>query len=319
MSSPQMSDQFAAWERTGIVAVAGEGTSENTGRVMLGFCGAMCVPGLGHMLAGARKRGLWWLNATVIPAIVFIMLTQQPNRFGWMALALATAIALYIAQMIDAAKWARRSSRPMLGMPAARFALSAPLLVGAIFWQHATIRMLQETTYEICYSPTDSMAPAIDVGDLFVNLKNQPAARWDIIGINMPREAGTQYAGLIKRVIGLPGETVEIKDDGLHINGKLVPPPPGVTKYFAVNIWNQTLGQADAQYAANGCWGRPVTLEEDEYFCLGDNNRDSDDSRFWLSISGHQRGALPKSCIIGRIGARIWPPQRWRVFESSAQ
>ncbi len=90
-----------------------------------------------------------------------------------------------------------------------------------------------------------------------------------------------QCSRFIKRVVGLPGETVDIKDGRVMINGKALDEssyiPPGLKT--AGNI-HTTLGQND-------------------YFVLGDNRTFSYDSRSW--------GVLPRKDIIGRVMVRAWP------------
>jgi type IV secretory pathway protease TraF len=72
---------------------------------------------------------------------------------------------------------------------------------------------------------------------------------------------------------------------------------------------------AEPMAAANGCWGRPITLGPDEYFLLGDNNRFSYDARLWPPYEDHQPGATPRDQLCGRVVGIVWPPGRWRVFE----
>ena len=89
---------------------------------------------------------------------------------------------------------------------------------------------------------------------------------------------------LIKRIIGMPGETVQIENGRVYINGHEL---------------NEDYGNAvmnDGGIAANA-----ITLGEDEYFVLGDNRNNSQDSRF-ASV-----GNVHRSDIIGRAWLRIWP------------
>ena len=89
----------------------------------------------------------------------------------------------------------------------------------------------------------------------------------------------------IKRVIGLPGETVQIADDGtILINGKALD-----DKYGTEKITDPGL----AEY--------PVKLKDNEYFVLGDNRNHSEDSRF------SDVGAVRKEQIVGRVIYRILP------------
>lgn len=105
--------------------------------------------------------------------------------------------------------------------------------------------------------------------------------RGDIIVFNTPEE-GRRSTAVIKRVIGMPGEEVEMIDQQVYINGELLPEP----------------------YIREPC--RPVrcpdrswTLGPDEYFVLGDNRNDSRDSRTY--------GAVGAEYIIGEAVFRFWP------------
>lgn len=92
---------------------------------------------------------------------------------------------------------------------------------------------------------------------------------------------------LIKRIIGMPGETVEIKEDGfIYINGEKL-----VEGYGKEIIDNAHLGMVEY----------PVVLGENEYFVMGDNRNNSTDSRYQLV------GNVHKDDIIGRAWFRIWP------------
>ncbi len=95
---------------------------------------------------------------------------------------------------------------------------------------------------------------------------------------------------LIKRIIGLPGDTVTIQDGVLSINGAVVNEP-----------------YINAPPAYNGSW--PVS--EGELFVLGDNRNDSRDS--------HQWGLLPLENVIGRAVLIYWPPEQWQVIQHTQQ
>jgi len=186
--------------------------------------------------------------------------------------------------------------------------------VAALIWQHAAYDYLRNNYFEICYSPTGSMSPTVNTTDVFLERRNWPFARWDIVVIKNPYYPREEYQ-VFKRVVGLPGDTVEITGDGLLINGTLTPLPSGIAPYVPMDNRNQWLTAPDPVNAGNGCWGNPIHLATDEYFLLGDNSEHSGDARFWPSINGHQPGALPRDQIGGRVVAILWPPERWRIFK----
>lgn len=88
----------------------------------------------------------------------------------------------------------------------------------------------------------------------------------------------------IKRVIGLPNETVQIQGDDIYINGELL---------------EEDYGKEPMQSA--GIAAETITLGDDEYFVLGDNRNDSTDSR------APEVGKVPRDYIVGRAFIRIWP------------
>jgi len=114
--------------------------------------------------------------------------------------------------------------------------------------------------------------------------------RGDIVVFRYPKDP-SQY--FIKRVIGLPGETVEIADGKIkifnadHPNGTLLSEP----------YLDQLMTSAS----------QAVTLKAGEYYLMGDNRSASLDSRIF--------GPVSRSAIVGRVWVRGYPVDRWKVFE----
>ena len=114
--------------------------------------------------------------------------------------------------------------------------------------------------------------------------------RFDIVVFPVVRDGKEEY--YIKRVIGLPGETVQIIDGYVYINGEKL------DENYGAEVMN------DAGRAAE-----PITLGDDEYFVLGDNRNRSDDSRY------ENVENLKREKIVGRAWVRIWPLDRICVDE----
>ena len=110
-----------------------------------------------------------------------------------------------------------------------------------------------------------------------------PPERGDVVVFHYPRNPSRDF---IKRVIGLPGETVEIRGEHLYIEGK-------------------ELDESYALYTGNYSWAAQ-RLGEDEYFVLGDNRNSSSDSHNW--------GPLPGDAIIGKAWISYWPPKYWGLI-----
>ena len=155
------------------------------------------------------------------------------------------------------------------------------IAVVLIFGILAGIALFQSVTVQ-----ESAMEPTLQVGErFFVNravYKVSSPERGDII---VYKTSGSDDAALhIGRVIGLPGETVQIVDGIIYIDGE------ALQESYGREVMKNSGLAAD-----------PVTLGEDEYFVLGDNRNDSTDSR------DPSVGKIPRDRIIGRAWVRIWP------------
>ncbi len=128
-----------------------------------------------------------------------------------------------------------------------------------------------------------SMEPNLHEGQyLIINkivYQLHPPRRGDIIVFHHPQNSGRD---LIKRVIGLPGETVDIRQGQVYINDALLEEP---------------------YVAHQGRYSGHYQLGSDEFFVLGDNRPNSDDSHNW--------GVLKRDQIVGKAWISYWPPSRW--------
>jgi len=129
----------------------------------------------------------------------------------------------------------------------------------------------------------DSMYPTLHNKDLMIlnklSMKTGKLKRFDIVVVDAMNEK------IIKRVIGLPGETVEYKNNKLYINGKVV------KDKYNINNATQDFGK--------------VILDKDEYFVLGDNRA--------VSIDSRRLGPIPKKDILGKAKLVIFPFNRFGI------
>lgn len=133
----------------------------------------------------------------------------------------------------------------------------------------------------------DCMEPHLATGERVLAYKLAYALhgprRGDIVIFEYPKDPSQTY---VKRVIGLPGDTVGIKSGQVFVDGRCLPEPYRV-------------------YAAHGDMA-PQLVPHESYFVMGDNRDVSDDSRYW--------GDLPRQDIIGRAVARYWPLQHCQIL-----
>ena len=140
-----------------------------------------------------------------------------------------------------------------------------------------------------------SMYPNFDDGEYLltdkISYKMGEPTRGDVVVFKAP-EASQCPEGtgcdFIKRIIGLPGETVQVSNNQLYINGRVL-----TESYLSPEI----ITQAGA-YTANGT----VNVPEGTYFVVGDNRSHSSDSRTW--------GPVPADKIVGKVFFRYWPPNK---------
>ena len=167
--------------------------------------------------------------------------------------------------------------------------------------------VLKTFVVQAFFIPSGSMEPTLDPGDrvlvqkvvygpdrgdvvVFADPKGRPGPDRGIVGgfvhwlstaLGIERP---EHEDFIKRVIGLPGETIELRDGKLFVDGIQIPEP-----YLE--------GAADTRDYG------PERVPSDALFVLGDNRLNSNDSRFGL-------GFVPIDKIVGRAFVIVWPPSR---------
>jgi len=118
--------------------------------------------------------------------------------------------------------------------------------------------------------------------------------RGEVIVFKFPKDRKRDF---IKRLIALGGETVEIKDGDIYINGKMLTEPQTIRQNYYYNREDWIYGRSN----------EVITVPENVYFVLGDNSAHSSDSRNW--------GFVNRKEVIGKAFFIYWPPRRWKIVE----
>ncbi|MCA9178182.1 MAG: signal peptidase I [Planctomycetales bacterium] len=146
----------------------------------------------------------------------------------------------------------------------------------------------------------------IHAGDRFLVAKFLSPRRWDLLVFLHPEDPSTLY---VKRLIGLPGEEIRMRDGSVWVNGERQTPPDSARGIEYLSAPTNLRGQ--------DLWGsttRPALLGDDEYFVLNDFSAQPMDSRCWKQgAPGHNPYAVPESHIRGVVTHTYWPPRRWRI------
>ena len=179
----------------------------------------------------------------------------------------------------------------------------------------AVALLIKAFVLQAFWIPSASMQTTVDIGDRIlvnkVSYRLHEVRRGDLVVFRNIEGSPSDTDDLIKRAIGLPGETVELRDDGrlwiwgpgegpgdaLLLNEPYLEPgnallsPPSSSDPVSGDIWNE-------RCTNNRTPGR-CTLDDSSFFMLGDNRVSSRDSRFF--------GPVPEDNIVGRAFLRIWP------------
>ena len=157
--------------------------------------------------------------------------------------------------------------------------------------------------------PSGSMKPTLQIGDHILVNKflygvKLPFIRSTLIPIGQPKRGDVivfiypvdESKDFIKRVIGLPGETIEITDDGVYINDNLYADKHG---YYAGGKGGRSSPSSRNHFG-------PITVPDKHYFVMGDNREHSYDSRFWGCVSGDS--------VKGKAFIIYWSWPHWKRF-----
>lgn len=147
--------------------------------------------------------------------------------------------------------------------------------------------LLRRFVVQTFYVPSGSMIPTLQIGDrIIVNKLYGTIHRFDIIVFRRtPGDTTTTDADLVKRVIGLPGETIWSKGDTIYVNGK------PINESWLPSTLGDSCPQASYDIAK-------THIPANDYFVMGDCRGNSEDSRAW--------GFVPASYVVGKVFVIVW-------------
>ncbi|MFQ5612881.1 MAG: signal peptidase I [Anaerolineae bacterium] len=137
----------------------------------------------------------------------------------------------------------------------------------------------------------NSMEPNLHDGQYLIidkiSYRFREPQRGDVIVFVPPNRPEDDY---VKRIVGLPGETIEIRNGNIFVDGQMIEEP------FAARIGTYNY--------------QKIVLGEDQVFVLGDNRNNSNDSHNW--------GPLSTDKIVGRAWVSYWPPNQWGLIPNDS-
>jgi signal peptidase I len=165
--------------------------------------------------------------------------------------------------------------------------------------------LLRTFVVQTFYIPSGSMEPTLQIGDRILVDKLayhlHGVDQGNIVVFRRPADencGGPPVADLVKRVIGLPGETISLSKGFVYIDGK------GLDE-----SWLPTSEQGTTFPGPSGTaydLAKPYVVPANDYFVMGDNRSDSCDSRYW--------GPISRSLIVGKVDVRVWPLTSFHFF-----
>ena len=255
------------------------------------------APGLGHLYCGQWKKGLTLhllfilVGAVVSYAILFYVSYPPFNVIAPLGLIAGGSIFIFL----DAVLTARKLRNDFQLKPVNKWFIYVGIIVLVSFGEPELVRLLMKA-FNI---PHGSMIPTLLLGDHILVDKIEYAfadpRRKDVIIFPYPEDESKTF---VKRIIGLPGETITIRNKVVSINDE----------NLNDDEYTQRLdpGMIDGQISHRDNFG-PITVPDNSYFVLGDNRDQSLDSRFW--------GFVERDKILGKVAIVYWSwdPIDWQA------
>jgi signal peptidase I len=280
------------------------------------FCAGLGQIYCGHIVAGLA---LFLGGLLFAPAVVLAALCEPSTAvLIGLLLALLGVLGIYLYAVVDAYRRARRSRDPYEPRDYNRRLVYALFILVGVTYPVGVVCFLRANVFEAFYIPTASEVPNFLPGDrILVNktvYQRRYPRRGDVVVFRTPADRRLTW---IKRVIGLPGDTVLIRDNQVFVNGKKlerdrVPAESLSAGQDALDGEVFSESNAGRRYlimvraSGRGANHPAVRVPEGSCFVLGDNRNHSRDSR--------EFGFIPLGEILGQVQYVYCPAQTWSRF-----
>jgi signal peptidase I len=283
---------------------------------------SLFAPGLGHVYGGAIVRGLVLFVLCLLWAPLLLAGAYLPPStavLAGMIGALLAVIGIDLFAAVDAYRAARLHRQHYEPRDYNRPLVYLLFLLLWLLYPAAALYAIRANVFEAFYLPTGSMTPNFLVGDHVLANKtvyrDWLPERGEVVIFHHPRKRGLTW---IKRVIGLPGDTVEVKDGDVLVNGRKlardrVPADAffGIRRQIDGDLFEEV--HAGRRYLIMIGTGKnpefpKTTVPEGSLFVLGDHRDNSSDSR------DPEMGFVPLGDLLGRAQYIYYPAETWARF-----
>lgn len=232
-------------------------------------------------------------SIVLAPLAVLLAVAAALRPVPWAVAAICGgALIWFAAAVADAARLARRT-RGVARRLAVALATLVPVVVVLGAYRPVEANLLRSFR-----SPTSTMAPTLTIGDHFVvDLRRPPLRRGDVVVFQASPKDASEPSLRTKRVIGLAGDTVELRDGTVLVNGAALPARqrrPGPPQEWEETLDGRRYHVLRLPGAPRSTFA-PITVPAGHFFMLGDNRDDNNDSRRY--------GPIAVDMVIGRV---VW-------------
>lgn len=282
---------------------------------------SLAATGLGQIYCGRIVRGLVMFLGSLLfaPAIVVAALLPPATMvLVGLILALLTVLGVYVFAVVDAFRLARRGRDLFQSMDYNHPLVYALFILVGLTYSAGGLNFIRSNVFEAFAIPMASEIPTLLPGDRFLVNKTTYQRRFVRRGDEVVFRVPSEGVNWVKRVIALPGDTVEVKDNEVFVNGQPLarePAPLASLGAAAREVKGELFEETNAGrryrilFAADT---KPLPdypkakVPDGMCFMLGDNRNNSRDSR--------TMGFVALGDVLGDVQYRYWPAATWTRF-----